>query len=115
MLKDAIRVAFIIVIDEDLYTSVGKESGPMGEMPHAFFPTKSWSSLLAWEPFMKIHKAVSRFPLQPPMRTQVKPHSLQPPNLPQWTGETLGRRFWHIPWPQGMFLELDGTRPGSST
>ena len=99
------RVSFMMAIDEDLHTPAGKESGTREERPCTCFP-QNMSPMPAPELFMEIHKAVSHSPSQPPMRTQVKPHSLQPPNLPQWTGKTLGKRFLHIPWPKGMAIVL---------
>jgi len=72
---------------------------------------------LAPEPFMEIHKAVSHSPSQPLMRTEVKPYSLQPPNLQQWIGRIRegGSGTYRCPekWP--LFLELDGTNPGCAS
>ena len=60
---------------------------------------------------MEIHKALPHSPSQPPMRTEVKPYSFQPPNLPQWIGKTPegGSGIYHGPEKWAVFLELDGT------
>ena len=81
--------------------------------PHKVF----WSPMLAPEALMEIHKALSHSPSQPPMRTEVKPYSFQPPNLPQWIGKTRegGPGIYRGPEKWAVFLELDGTNPGCAS
>lgn len=117
-------VPFITATDEGLHTTASRVSGAIEEMQRVFFSTQYSSPILASMPFMEIHKAVPYSPSQPPVRTQVKPHSLQPPALPWRTGKkesvkevlTHNRapRNGHWSWSrmiQTLALQLDSSMP----